>query len=148
MANGFAGKFEHNLDSKGRAIIPASFREKIGIGFTIAVNTSFDALAIYPQEKWDEVNNQLGRVRDTDDEGMDYVRLILANAQTDLEMDAQGRVLLPPLLREAIGIGKDLTFIGMRDHVEIWDTALYLDREKRAREKFSALRRHVNDSYQ
>ncbi len=148
MANGFAGKYEHSLDIKGRAIIPAAFREKLGIGFTIAFNTSFDALAIYPIEKWDSVNEQLSKVRDTDDEGMDYVRLILANAQTDLEMDAQGRVLLPSLLRETIGLGKDLTFIGMRDHVEIWDTGAYLAKEKRARENLVALRRHVNDSYQ
>lgn len=61
-------------------------------------------------------------MRDTDDEGMAYVRYIMANATTDLDMDAQGRVLIPANLREAAGIGRDLTFVGMHDHIELWDS--------------------------
>lgn len=147
MAGVFAGTFAHSLDGKGRVIIPASFREKLGTGFTIALNSSIDALAVYPLEKWEEVNEQLSRVKHTDDEGMDYVRLIMANSQTDMEMDTQGRVLLPIHLREAAGLSKELTFVGMRDHIEIWDTEIFVDRARRARENFAALRRHVNETY-
>lgn len=147
MASVFSGTFSHSLDQKGRAIIPASFREKLGTGFTIALNNSIDALAVYPMSKWEEVNEQLGRVKDTDDEGMDYLRYMMANAQTDMEMDAQGRVLLPQPLREAVGLTKDLTFVGVRTHVEIWDSAAYLEKMNRAKERFPQLRRHVNDTY-
>ena len=59
----FAGTFSHSLDGKGRVIIPAGFRDLLGSGFTIALNSSIDALALYPQEKWDAVNEQLARVR-------------------------------------------------------------------------------------
>lgn len=143
----FAGTFSHSLDGKGRVIIPAGFRDLLGSGFTIALNSSIDALALYPQEKWDAVNEQLARVRDTDDEGMAYVRYIMANAQTDMDMDAQGRVLVPTNLREAAGITRDLTFVGMRDHIELWDSAAFAEKARIARENFAALRRHVNETY-
>ena len=81
MTRVFAGTFSHSLDGKGRVIIPAGFRDLLGSGFTIALNSSIDALALYPQEKWDAVNEQLSRVRDTDDEGMAYVRYIMANGR-------------------------------------------------------------------
>ena len=147
MTGVFAGTFSHSLDGKGRAIIPASFREKLGSNFTMALNSSIEALALYPQEKWESVNEQLGRVRDTDEEGMDYLRYIMANAQTEMAMDAQGRVLLPANLREAIGLSRELTFVGMRDHIEIWDTAAFVEKTRKARENFAALRRHVNETY-
>ena len=147
MAHVFAGTFSHSLDGKGRVIIPASFSELLGSGFTVALNSSIDALALYPQAKWDAVNEQLSRVRDTDDEGMAYVRYIMANATTDLDMDAQGRVLIPANLREAAGIGRDLTFVGMRDHIELWDSEAFAEKARQARANFAALRRHVNETY-
>ena len=147
MTRVFAGTFSHSLDGKGRVIIPAGFRDLLGSGFTIALNSSIDALALYPQEKWDAVNEQLSRVRDTDDEGMAYVRYIMANAQTDMDMDAQGRVLVPANLREAAGITRELTFAGMREHSELWGSAASAERARIARENFAALRRHVNETY-
>lgn len=147
MSNVFAGTHTHSLDSKGRATIPACFREHLTSGFTIALNSSIDALAIYPPAKWEEINEQLGKVRDTDDDGMDYLRLIMSNAQPNAEMDAQGRVLLPSNLRDFAGITRELTFVGMRDHVEVWDTEAFAEKVRRTRENFAALRRHVNEVY-
>lgn len=147
MTRVFAGSYSHSLDGKGRVIIPAGFRELLGVGFTIALNSSIDALALYPQQKWEAVSDQLSRVRDTDEEGMAYVRYIMANAQTDMDMDAQGRVLLPANLREAAGIVRDVTFVGMRDHIELWDSDAFAEKARQARENFAALRRHVNETY-
>lgn len=147
MTRVFAGTYSHSLDGKGRVIIPAGFRELLGSGFTIALNSSIEALALYPESKWDAVNEQLSRVRDTDEEGMAYVRYVMANAMTDMEMDAQGRVLIPTHLREAAGIGRELTFVGMRDHIELWDSEAFAEKTRKARENFAALRRHVNETY-
>ena len=147
MAGVFAGTFSHSLDSKGRVIIPANFREKLGTGFTIALNSSSDALAVYPLEKWEAKSELLSRVRDTDDEGMDYVRYIMANAVIDMEMDAQGRVLVPLPLREAVGLSRDLAFVGMLDHVEIWDAAAYAEKARLLRENALNSRRHVDTTY-
>lgn len=147
MSSVFAGTHTHCLDSKGRITIPASFREHLASGFTIALNSSIDALAIYPPSKWEEVNDRLAKVRDTDDDGMDYLRLIMSNSQPDTLMDAQGRVLLPSSLRDFVGITREITFIGLRDHVEVWDSKAYEEKVRRARENFAALRRHVNEVY-
>jgi MraZ protein len=147
MASVFAGTHAHSLDSKGRAIIPAAFREKLGSGFTMALNSSIEALALYPLPKWEAVNEQLARVRDTDDLGMDYVRYTMSNAQIDLEMDGQGRILIPQTLRDAAGIQRDLVFVGMLDHVEIWNAQTFAEKTRQAQEGFAALRKHVNDTY-
>lgn len=56
-------------------------------------------------------------------------------------------MLLPANLREAIGLSRELTFVGMRDHIEIWDTAAFVEKTRKARENFAALRRHVNETY-
>ena len=143
----FAGTYAHNMDGKCRTMIPACFREHLSLGFTIALNTTIDALAIYPPAKWEEINDRLSRVRETDDEAMDYLRLVMANAQPNTEMDAQGRVLLPSSLRDFVGITRAITFVGMRDHIEVWDTEAFTEKVRVTREKFAALRKHVNEVY-
>lgn len=147
MAQVFTGTFAHSLDAKGRVIIPASYRDKLGQGFTITINSSIDALVFYPAPKWETVYEQLISVRDTDDIGIDYKRYIAANALTDVEMDAQGRVLIPAPLRDAVGLTKDLTFVGMLDHAELWDSAILAEKTRKVRENFSIHRKHVDETY-
>lgn len=147
MAGIFTGTYAHSLDAKGRVIIPANYRDRLGVGFTITINSAFDALVIYPAEKWQDIYEQLKAVRDFDDMGTDYKRLLVANAQTDLEMDAQGRVLIPQTLREAVGLTKEVTFVGMLDYAELWDAAAYLEKTRRTRERFPEHRRHMDATY-
>lgn len=147
MASVFSGTYAHSLDAKGRVIIPAPFREKLGAQFTILPNGRFDSLAIYPQAKWEAFSERLGRVRETDSSGMDYLLLFMAHAQTDLQMDAQGRVFLPQPLREAVGIDRELTFVGVLDYVEIWDSAKLLEKMRGLRTMLPDLSQHVDVAY-
>lgn len=147
MAGIFTGTYGHSLDAKGRVIIPASYRDKLGKGFTITINTSVDALVLYPAQKWEAVYEQLIAVRDTDEMGMNYKRYIVANALTEVDMDAQGRILLPASLREVGGLKKEVTFVGMLDYVELWDTAALQDKTRLTRDTFSAHRRHMDETY-
>lgn len=147
MAGMFTGTYAHSLDAKGRVIIPASYREKLGSGFTITINSSIDALVIYPAKKWEAVYEQLSAVRDTDEKGMDYKRYLVANAQTDIDMDAQGRVLIPAHLREAVGLSKEVTFVGMLDYAELWDTASLTEKTRITRASFAEHRKHMDETY-
>ena len=147
MAGMFTGTYAHSLDAKGRVIIPASYREKLGSGFTITINSSIDALVIYPAKKWEAVYEQLIAVRDTDEKGMDYKRYLVANAQTDIDMDAQGRVLIPAHLREAVGLSKEVTFVGMLDYAELWDTASLTEKTRITRASFAEHRKHMDETY-
>lgn len=147
MAGSFSSKYYHSLDAKGRIIIPMAYRDRIGQGFTIALNSGFNALAIYPAQKWEEKVQRLSKVRDTDVKGMNYVRLIMSNAQTDLELDTQGRVLLPAHLRETVGLERDITFVGMLSHVEIWDTQQYAQKDAQETTAVYDLQTYVDEMY-
>ena len=147
MAADFAGSFEHSLDSKGRVIIPVSLRDQLGEQFTIALNSENTALALYPLEKWEEIKARLSQVRSTDVKGMMYVRYIMGNAYTGNVMDAQGRILLPQKLRRKVGLARELVFVGMNDHIEIWDASRYQAQEQEAEMDFADLLAHMEERY-
>ena len=147
MAADFAGSFEHSLDSKGRVIIPVSLRDQLGEQFTIALNSENTALALYPLEKWEEIKARLSQVRSTDVKGMMYLRYIMGNAYTGNVMDAQGRILLPQKLRSKVGLARELVFVGMNDHIEIWDASRYQAQEQEAEMDFADLLAHMEERY-
>ncbi|HML47446.1 MAG TPA: division/cell wall cluster transcriptional repressor MraZ, partial [Clostridia bacterium] len=147
MAEDFVGAFEHNLDNKGRVIIPACFRERLGENFTIAMNSEWSALALYPKERWSALTERLSRVRDTDPKAMAYKRLVNAYATNVTELDAQGRVVLPRNMREQAGLDREIRFIGMGDYVEIWDAARYAKQERESLASMAELLRHMDEHY-
>ncbi len=147
MTRFFAGTYAHSLDAKGRVIIPASFRDKLGAGFTITINSDVNALAFYPASEWETVYRKLISVRDTDQMGMDYKRYIVANALTDVDMDAQGRVLIPANLRDIVNLSREVTFVGMLGSAELWDTATLNGKLLATRRAFSEHRQHMDETY-
>ena len=58
----FSGNYAHNIDPKGRATIPAAFRDALGVGFTIGMNNEFNAIALYPADRWRELSEQLDKL--------------------------------------------------------------------------------------
>ena len=101
----FSGNYSHNIDPKGRATIPAAYREALSEGFTIGLNNDFNAIALYPAEKWAEIGRRLDRIPDSDARGMAYVRLIKAFSFTDQALDGQGKgkhnEIYPPVSKES-----------------------------------------------
>lgn len=143
----FAASFEHSLDSKGRVIIPADYRKDLGEDFTIALNGSASAIALYPREQWEKIKERLARVSVTDKKGMEYKRFFNGNAFPGNTMDAQGRILLPSKLRALIGITKDLVFVGMTETIEIWDAQKHFESEQQTRMNIDDLAQHMEDRY-
>ena len=78
---------------------------------------------------------------------MMYVRYIMGNAYTGNVMDAQGRILLPQKLRSKVGLTRELVFVGMNDHIEIWDAARYQKQEQEAEMDFADLLAHMEERY-
>ena len=143
----FSGNFAHNLDPKGRAIIPASFREAFAEGFTIGLNNDFSAIALYPPDKWREIGDRLSRIPDSDAKGMAYVRLIKAFSFPGQELDGQGRVLIPQALRQQAGMDREVRFVGVGRYLEIWDEARFVKQYEAARASAEELMAYVNDRY-
>ena len=140
----FSGNYTHNIDPKGRVTIPAAYREALGYGFTIGLNNEFNAIALYPVDKWQDMSARLDRIPDSDARGMAYVRLIKAFSFTNQSLDSQGRVLLPVKLRQYIlGDVKDVEISGALDHIRIVDSAIGLAEDTYYKEHHEEIRNEI-----
>lgn len=140
----FSGNFTHTLDSKGRVIIPISFREQLGEQFTICLSGNFKSIALYPKEEWRSTNESLAHIPDADLDGMEYVRLISGFAFTNCDLDAQGRVLLPAPLRQMTNMNKAIRFVGVIRHFEVWDEDSFMAHIMASQANIVNLSAHVN----
>ena len=119
----FTGEYRHNLDAKGRLIIPARFRDQLGDEFT--VTRSLDGcLAMYASTEWQALEDKLNELPMTNEKARSLKRFLLGSAAA-CELDKQGRILLPQVLRDRAGLDKDITLLGVGDHIEIWNTSTY-----------------------
>ena len=143
----FSGSFDHSLDSKGRVIIPASFREALGEDFTITINPTKTAVAIYPKAVWDVQLDRLAHINPMDKVGLQYERYLMSVSFSGNSMDAQGRVLIPAKLRGKIGLARDIVFVGLNHYIEIWDADVYAKMEAQTEEQFETLVDYVYQTY-
>ena len=119
----FTGEYRHTVDDKGRIAVPAKFRVQLGAG--AVVSRWLDAcLAIHTQAGWDDLATKVAALPITDQNARRFQRLIFAGA-AEVELDRQGRILLPSFLREHIDLGSDAVVVGSRDHAEIWVPATW-----------------------
>ncbi len=119
----FTGEYRHTVDDKGRIAVPAKFRVQLGAG--AVVSRWLDAcLAIHTQEGWDSLAAKVAALPITDGNARRFQRLIFARA-AEVELDRQGRILLPAFLREQIDLGNEAVVVGSRDHAEIWVPATW-----------------------
>ncbi|MEA5018132.1 MAG: division/cell wall cluster transcriptional repressor MraZ [Erysipelotrichaceae bacterium] len=133
----FMGQYSHNVDLKGRIIIPAKFREELGN--VIVVTRGLDGcLSVYTQKQWQTIYEQLIKLPSTKKESRMYVRTFMANA-AECEFDQQGRILLPPALIQAALITKECIVIGSGDHIEIWSKQRWFEFAEVADESLEAI---------
>jgi MraZ protein len=122
----FRGKFEHTVDDKGRISVPARFREVLqATGDDRVVITNFvisatRCLDVYPHAAWLRLEEQLREKPQFDQRIMRFQNFYVANAH-ECVLDKQGRILLPPTLREYAGLRKDAVFTSALDKFRIWD---------------------------
>lgn len=114
----FLGEYQHSLDPKGRIIIPAKLREELGARF-VATKGLDNCLFLYPMDEWKAIETKLRALPFTRADVRSFARFFFSGA-SELELDKQGRILLPTNLREYGGIEKDLIIIGVGARVEIW----------------------------
>ena len=117
----FKGTYRHRIDAKGRIPVPAAFRRALGDTRTGAVVvTLFDqCLAAYPPEDWARLEQQLAALPPFSGTAKAVTRLVASRA-VDCDLDVQGRILLPPALRTAAGLGREAVVIGVLNRFEIW----------------------------
>lgn len=139
----FIGEYKHNLDVKGRIIIPAKFRENFGS--SMIVTRGLDGcLTLYSLEQWQTILAQLKKLPTTKRESRMYMHMITAKA-AEVSLDNQGRILLPQSLVEAATLEKECVVIGVVDHVEIWDQNLWQSYYDKASDSFEDIAESLTD---
>lgn len=115
----FTGSVEHALDEKGRLIVPARFRERLGTGFILTIAVPEPCLAMYPEARWSDVCLRLEQAPVKDERFRRLVRHLFAHTE-EVACDAQGRLLIPSALRAYAGIDREVVSIGTLTRVELW----------------------------
>jgi len=115
----FIGEYFHNLDDKGRLAIPAIFRRELAKGAVVTRGLD-NCLFLYTKKEWEKLAEKLAALPISQSNSRAFARLMLAGAM-DVEVDKQGRVVLPEYLRAFAGLKKNTIIAGLYSRIEIWD---------------------------
>jgi MraZ protein len=119
----FLGEFTHTIDEKGRLTIPAKFRGLLASGVVVTRGLDQNLMA-FTLEGWQELAERVNRLPLADPSAREFRRRVFSGA-VDLVPDRQGRILLPPYLREFAGIDTEVVITGNFNHAEIWSSDLW-----------------------
>ncbi len=123
----FKGEYSHSVDAKGRIIMPAKFRELLGESFVVTKGLD-GCLFVYSNEEWENIENKFKEIPNATKDARRFSRFFFAGA-ADCEVDRQGRVLIPSVLREFAALEKEVVLIGVLDRIEIWSRDRWQDNE-------------------
>jgi MraZ protein len=117
----FRGRFEHTIDLKGRTSIPSKFREVLATNYDERlIITNFDGcLWAYPVREWQTIEDKVGALPQFKEE-VKALQRVFISAATECPIDKQGRLLIPPTLRDYAALEKDIILVGMTKRIEIW----------------------------
>ncbi|MGM0594730.1 MAG: division/cell wall cluster transcriptional repressor MraZ [Pseudomonadota bacterium] len=120
----FRGVTELNLDAKGRIAMPTRYRQRLldrcAGHLVITIDIAEKCLAIYPLPEWEEIQQKLDALSSFNPKTAMVKRLLMGNA-TDVEMDGNGRILIPTKLRKHANLSKKTVMTGQGKKFELWD---------------------------
>jgi len=117
------GTHSYQLDPKGRISLPARFRDAFADGAVLTLGQD-GCLFCFPRAEWEARSAEVRGVPLSDSEGRAYQRLFFGKAES-VDLDSQGRLVVPQRLRTEVAIGKDVVVLGVFDRMEIWDRAAH-----------------------
>ena len=123
MCHMFMGEYNHTIDPKGRLIIPAKFREALGDEFVVTKGLD-GCLFVYANTEWNNFEEKLRTLPLTNKNARQFTRFFLAGAAA-CEVDKQGRILIPQVLREFAKLEKDVVLVGVASRIEIWSKEVW-----------------------
>lgn len=119
----FIGRYYHNLEGKGRLAVPRQFREKLELGGVLTAGLD-GCLFIFPKQYWQSLSEKLAALSLTNQAGRNLTRVLVQSA-VEMELDSQGRALIPEYLRQEAQLKKQVVVAGALTRVEIWDRDIY-----------------------
>lgn len=130
----FRGVAQLSMDGKGRLAIPTKYRDALlarGDGRLVITADPGKCLLLYPLPDWEPIYRRLMALPSFDERTRSLQRLIGGYAD-DVEMDAQGRILVSPALREFAALSRSVTLVGQGSKFELWDSARWNEQSERA----------------
>jgi MraZ protein len=138
----FMGQFQHSLDSKGRLIIPSKFREILDSSFVLTKGLD-KCLFVYPKDEWAILEQKLKALPFTQKDARAFIRFFFAGA-VETETDKQGRILIPPHLREHAQIDRDVVVIGVSNRAEIWSQEIWDEYSQEAAQSYEEIAEKID----
>ncbi len=114
----FLGSFEHTMDAKGRLAIPARFRNSLG-STAVLTRSPDHCLYLFPMDAWNKLAERLSQLSLADRNARNMQHFFFGGA-SDVELDAQGRIAVPTMLRQHAEVEGDTVVVGMNTYIEIW----------------------------
>ncbi|MBI3325030.1 MAG: division/cell wall cluster transcriptional repressor MraZ [Candidatus Omnitrophica bacterium] len=141
----FYGEYEHSLDGKGRAIIPAKFRQVLQASNiqTLFLTRGLDGcLFVFPESEWRLAESRFKQVSFTKPDSRRFNRLFFSGA-TEIQLDRLGRLLIPKPLKEFAQIKEEIVVVGVSNRIEIWAKDKWREFYETSRQSFEALAERV-----
>ncbi|EUJ28432.1 division/cell wall cluster transcriptional repressor MraZ [Listeria cornellensis] len=114
----FMGEYQHNIDIKGRLIVPSKFREQLGDQFVITRGLD-KCLFAYPLDEWTKVEEKIQTLPLTKKDARSFTRFFFSGA-SECELDKQGRINIPSNLTSYAELEKETVIVGVASRIEIW----------------------------
>lgn len=139
----FMGEYRHNIDDKGRIIMPAKFREKLG-NVCIVTRGLDHCLFVYSEQEWGNLESKLNNLPLMKSDARAFTRFFFSGA-AECEWDKQGRANLPVNLREYAQLAKECVVIGAGSRVEIWSRERWDEYYRQSEESFGEIAEKLSD---
>lgn len=140
----FIGSYEHAMDGKGRVSLPARFRELLSSNgdSRLVLTTNVDPMGLclvaYPIHEWQAFQEKIASLPQFDEAVIRLKRLHIAGA-CECSLDKQGRILIPPFLREYADLKSQIIFAGLGSNIELWDKGRWEEERARAKESLASI---------
>lgn len=128
----FRGINAITIDAKGRLAVPTRYRDALGqdrAALVVTIDTEETCLLLYPSDRWQVIEDNLQRLPSFNAAARRIQRLLIGHA-TDVELDSNGRLLLPPVLRDYAQLTKRVVMIGQGNKFEVWNEALWQNKRE------------------
>lgn len=139
----FIGEYSHSIDNKGRLAVPAKFRKELAVGAVVTRGID-DCLFLYSMKEWKVLAEKLATLPISRKNTRAFSRLMLAGAM-DVQLDRQGRVILPDYLRKYASLKKKIIIAGLFNRLEVWDETKWNSFKKGAERKSSDIAEQLSE---
>ncbi|HEU5139827.1 MAG TPA: division/cell wall cluster transcriptional repressor MraZ [Bacillales bacterium] len=139
----FMGEYQHNIDQKGRIIVPAKFREELGPSFVLTRGLD-QCVFGYPLDEWKQLEQKLKALPFTKKDARAFTRFFFSGA-VECELDKQGRVNVATPLRNYAKLEKECVIIGVSNRLELWSKPVWDEYYTESEESFSEIAESIMD---